>query len=1363
MKRHIISLLITAALLLPSALGYSANDVYFRRINMNDGLSSSQINDIMVDSRGYVWMATQLGINRYDGFRFRVFYKNDLPGSLNSNDVLDIQEDRQGRMIVETAIGYCIYDALTETFSANAQDYLSQYGINAEPHNMYVDNDKNLWVTVSGKGLYRIDGATGHTEFLAYGRQLHRSEITSVRQMGKSIYVNFNDGFICSLNSDTRKVDWQSDFIVKNKELPTNKYTSFLTQDNNLWITSDKQTFICERKTGKWYSSVRQYFSENHYSVPFNDNIFVKGVIDDHVGNLWIATEHLGLLLIEPGSKEVRQFLYDKNNINSIPDNTVQSLYVDKAGALWIGSYKNGVAYCSLTQKKFGFAEIGDICTITQDAAGLLWCGSNDNGIITYDLATHDTRHYGMEETGLGMNTVVSSLTARDGSLWFGTYNGGMAHFEGGQWKVYRADGKSGLLNDNVWALCQLPDGRIAIGTLGSGVQLLDVKSGHYTNYSMANSKLPSDFINSLAVDKNGNLLIAHSEGFSFLNLKSGKIENVKSTKFTSKLFNQIYVDSRGLIWCATASGMNVYDPKTQQVDAIKPHSDVQSYVSCSVTEDYAHNMWIVCGHDVVRVEVQKNSDGTWDYTSTVFDNLDGLQERQFNYRSILTARNGEIIVGGQDGINIIPSQSIKKKQNDAMVLFTGLELFGRPVHVGEEYNKHVILDESIDVSRKLKLNYGENAFTIDLASNQIAIPQKARFIYRLKGFSDKWITTAEGQSSVTFTNLLPGSYTLEAKVLDRDGSVSNKTSELAITIKPPFYMSIWAMLLYIIILVAALWFGRKLMLRRQKEKFRMMQIEREAKRTKELEDIKLTFFTNVSHEFRTPLMLIISPIESLMKKETDKDKHRKLELVYRKAQRLLEMVTQILDFRKVEKNQEKLNLISADIIAYIRNIVNTFQAVGGKSTSLTFTTQVESLNMAFDAGKVRKIVDNLLSNAMKYTGENGKIDVILSLRLKGSDESLKEDMLVIRVADNGIGISDKDKKHIFERFYMVNKVSSPYGGTGVGLNLVHDYALLHGGDVTVEDNTDGGTVFSVLLPIRHDPSLTQLIEESLPQDTDEKEASEKVNDSGSETSTTKEQDDSETIKNKPCLLLVDDSTDFLEFMTEELSSKYYVRTAVNGRKALDSISEHQPDIILSDVMMPVMDGIELCHAVKENKATTHIPFIMLTARLAEEHQIEGMKSGADDYITKPFNMDLLYMRIDNLLKWHHSSDVPDKGKLLKPELKHIEITSRDKVFVDKATQYVDDNLSDSTINVEAMASNLGMSRVQLYKKLVSLTGSTPSEFIRQIRLRRAEQMLRESKMSVSEIAYSVGFNNPRYFSKYFKEMYGVMPSQYKK
>ena len=616
--------------------------------------------------------------------------------------------------------------------------------------------------------------------------------------------------------------------------------------------------------------------------------------------------------------------------------------------------------------------------------------------------------------------------------------------------------------------------------------------------------------------------------------------------------------------------------------------------------------------------------------------------------------------------------------------------------------------------------------------------------MYKLEGFNNDWLTLPLGVHNVTFTNLAPGKYVLRVKAINSDGYVGMKEATLGIVVNPPFWMSWWAYLLYTIGLVVVFFLARYRMLKREREKFHLQQIENEVAKNEEINNMKFRFFTNVSHELRTPLTLIISPLEGMLKETTDELQSTRLQLMYRNAQRLLHLVNQLLDFRKGEMSTHQLSLSEGDIISYVHSVCNSFLLMADKKhIQFSFFSGIDTFSMAFDADKVGKIVMNLLSNAFKFTPEGGRVTVMIE-HVAGTP-----DMLEIKIADTGIGISDVDKEHIFERFYQADhKGVEETTGNGIGLSLVRDFVTLHEGEVKVFDNIGTGSVFVIQFPVKHVETQVQLPPEtgiSIGEEEDKE---------------IKEETREETErKDFPLLLIVDDNEDFRIFMRYSLELRYRVKLAVNGNEAWEMMQEELPDLVISDVMMPQMDGNELCRLIKQDKRTAYIPVILLTARQNTEAKLEGLQTGADDYVTKPFNMTILVLRIRKLIELSRYHRVTQG--MIDPAPSEIVITSLDEKLIEKAIKYVEDNMSRTELSVEELSRELGMSRVHLYKKLLQITGKTPIEFIRVIRLKRAAQLLRESQLHVSEVAFEVGFNNPKYFSRYFKDEFGVLPSVY--
>ena len=1161
----------------------------FRNLTISDGLAGSRVNYITKDPKGFLWFGTDAGLSRFDGFRFRNFYCSTTDNtSLLSNQVTSLLVDVQGLLWVQTSAGYCIYNPQTEKFYREMPEWMKKCGIKKFPDEIYIDSKHNFWMAVKEVGCYYYDTHTKQHFLFKFGKRkgdIPYGEINSFTERGNSLVVSYNNGTLMRLDGGKHQVVWIDRSLSKNST-QFQYYRTFIDRQYNYWVTnSNNRTYIYSSSKHHWYDNTKSFFAEQGFKTPVHD-FLIRDMKEDAGGRLWIATEHDGLYIVNPKTKHLDHILSDSSNPNTIPDNTLESVYIDKNGAIWLGTYKNGAAYYSPTLSQYPTLPFGDICTMAEDGEGNYWLGTNDHGIVCYNPITNNKQVFDRSASHLGSNVIVSSLQSKDGSLWFGSFSGGMTHWKNGTFTAYSTQ-KSGLANNSVWTLAEDKQGRIIIGTLGSGVQVFSPSTQKFTSINSLNSALPSDYIASICLDAKGRFVIGHSQGISFIDPKTLKVTNFTKTHdgetFSSPMITQVLADSRGILWFATMSGIDVYEPSSDKIY----HLYKSPTMACALVEDKNRNVWATLSRSMVRIKVEGES-GQRSFFLTNYDDLDGLQKRNFNFRSIMLDHKGSIVAGGQDGINILPKNKTVKATSHAKAIFSGVVLFDHLLAVGENFHDRVVLNEAINESRLLKLNHSENAFSVLLASNQVEIPAKSKFMYRLLGFNDdEWLMTMESQPSITYTNLNPGKYTLQVRVVNRDGSVSQEISEMEIIVRPPLWLSWWAIMLYLLFIAGLVWLAWYFFFYRKMEQMKVEHQLKEAAHKHELDEAKLSFYADVSHDLRTPLALVLSPVKMMLDKESDPAKASSLELIYRNAKRLLDLVNKTLDLHMIES--------------------------------------------------MKKIVGEEKAETREDTGIEGESKQNLSTLLTQMNNKLRQS----------------------------------------------EYEVL----------------------------------------------------------------------------VVDDSEDFLTFMTEALADTYKVEVARNGKEALRQIAKHKPDIILSDVMMPEMDGNALCRAIRENPKTERIPFVMLTARLSTEAKIEGMTSGADDYITKPFNFDLLNLRIYNLIKWRHATPI---GQKIEPEIKQVEVTSVDEQLVKDATKLVEDQLDNSDLSVEMMSSELGMSRVNLYKRMLSVTGSTPSEFIRSIRLRHAEVLLREGKYNVSEVAYMVGFKNPRYFSRYFAEAYGMYPSQYK-
>ncbi|WP_294591218.1 two-component regulator propeller domain-containing protein [uncultured Bacteroides sp.] len=1328
-------------------LSVTAQKYMFKHLEVKDGLSNNQVNAIYKDSRGFMWFGTASGLNRYDGYEFKVYRnQNNDAKSLPDNYIENIQEDVSGNLWIRTSAGYVFYNSLTDTFDRDVEKWMWNIGISGNPSSIYIDKHKIFWVYVLGKGIYRyVNGEKKAERVNVKAEALLNADIVDMIESNEGILLIYNHGVLVCLDKEKLNVKWTINDISSDIGKETvNDFSLFIDQKEQLWIYGVLGMWIYNLPQKTW--ELRSPKDDSYNSV--------RAVAQDKRGRMWLGKDQDGVELVDVQGNHIH-LINVPNNERTLSNNTITALYEDAAGTMWVGTYKKGISYYNESIFKFGIVDIGDINCVENGRKDVVWLGTSGSGLICWNRSTDERKVFShtSDPHSISSDIIVSLLLDSNDKLWAGTYWGGLNCYDGNRFIHYRAGGENSLASDNVWALVEDADKNIWIGTLGGGLQCLNPATGVFVTYSSNNSNLVSDHVSSLCLGRNNTLIIGTSVGVAIMDLTTRKITNFAGNRsgvrqFTNQTVNQVYEDSRGLIWVGTREGLNVYDPKQDELYEVAVKPNFSEFYILGITEDENKSMWVSAGGELINVTLSvEGKTGKLSFRCHTYDERDGLQSCDFNQRSLKRLHSGEIVVGGLYGLNNFRSDNIKYNRALPKVMFTGFQLFNEEVKVGEEYDGQIILKEALNKTKEVVLGYKQNVFTVLFASDNYVLPEKTRYHYKLDGFNEDWLISMADQHRVTYTNLAPGSYLLKVKATNSDGYAGTEEATLKIVILPPFWMTPWAYACYIFLLIGGLFLAFYAVQRRERNKFKIRQMEQDAQRAEEVNQMKFRFFTNVSHELRTPLTLIISPLEGMIKDTKEAKQLDKLNLMHRNALRLLNLVNQLLDFRKNEMAGLHLSLSEGDIVAYVRNICSSFLILSEKkNVHLTFFTAVESLNMAFDEDKVGKIVMNLLSNAFKFTPDGGRVDVSLEI-LKGSPETLE-----IKVSDTGSGVKDEDKERIFERFYQVEHEgeSNRSTGSGIGLSLVRDFVTLHGGAVRVFDNVGSGSVFVVDIPVKHSVVnvATPLSQEAAEEDA-----------AALDTETIEADEDTQPFeKRKPLVLIVDDNEDFITFMRDSLSLYFSVQSAVNGREAWNIIPELMPDLIVSDLMMPEMDGNELCRNVKADKHTQNIPFVLLTAKQSVENKVEGLTIGADDYVTKPFNMEVLILRMRKLIDLSSRSKSRNR---IDPEPSDIVITSLDEKLIENAIKYVEANISRSDLSVEELSHELGMSRVHLYKKLLQITGKTPIEFIRVIRLKRAAQLLRESQQNVSEIAYQLGFNNPKYFSKYFKDEFGVLPSVY--
>lgn len=851
-KRHYL-LIIAMAVSITVGAGVIP-DLKFKRLDTREGLSNSMVSSIIRDSRGYVWMGTGYGLNRYDGYRVRTFfsYEKDTT-TLRNNRIDEIQEGYGGRLWLKQGMNYSVYDPVTEKVDRTPSRWLNQQGIAGSIESIHLDSGKNYWVKTFDDGFYYFNPVTKNLKHFNFGYGPQEFS----KEFGVSAYAESKEGMILvstygelmCINGEEGKVLWKNDYVKRALDA-YNDYWVSVDREDNIWvITHSTGTYIYLNKEKRWLTSMTEYMLLKGYENP-PENIFVWEICYDSKGFLWVATDHMGVLVLDPQTKEWRQFTNIKGDDTSLPDITCKHLFLDQLGRMWIATYKNGVAMCSEAMSNFVSLNVGDVNTITEDHQGYYWIGRNDGGIVKMDPQTLEpVETFTKQSLGVPSDIIVSSYTARDGSLWFGTYEGGILKYHNGEWKNFRTtDEGSQLVTNNIWGITEDRWGNIWVGVLGGGAVRIDKHTGKQRSFTTDNSVLKTVWTNSISTATNGWIMLGNSEYFALIHPRTFKVINgwVAETKGAKALTvstatSQAVMDSRRLIWLCSPAGVAIFDRKNNQTTLLDMKSGLHGSNAVAVTEDNRHTMWVTTDHGVSNIIPQHQEDSTWTFVVRSYNDRDGLQPGPFNQRAIYCSRDGHLLIGGQEGLDIIATTRLNEGDDKEQPIFSGLVLFDHLVEVGEEINGRIILSENLNQQRSLTLKHGENQFTIQMSSNNGGVSNKTRFVYRLEGFNDMWIKTPIGNADITYMGLSPGNYTFYVRMLRDDGTMGDVESELRITILSPWYRSWWAWTLYILLtaLIVYKWKAIKRLLSRLGKRLKEKQRKEKRKPADEEEVIE--------------------------------------------------------------------------------------------------------------------------------------------------------------------------------------------------------------------------------------------------------------------------------------------------------------------------------------------------------------------------------------------------------------------------------------------------------------------------------------------------------------------------------------------
>lgn len=989
-------------------------DMKFRHLDTRHGLSNSQVNCILQDSRGFIWICTSFGLCRYDGYRFQNYfsYERDTT-TLRSNRMDDIQEAYDGKLWLNHGMSYSLYDPVTEKTDRSPGLWLAKQGVTGGIEKLHIDSQKNFWVKSYEDGFFFYNPKKKLLKKVDFGYTIDKFpkdfSVTSFCETEDGMVMTSNMGELICVDGQRGRVLWRDDTVKK--ALDTyNDYWVYVDKDGLRWvITHSTNTYIYNPAEKRWYTSLTELMKAKGFSnVP--EDVVVWEVRYDSRGLLWVATDHLGVLVLDFQTKEWKQFTYQKGDNTSLPDITAKHLYVDPLGRMWVATYKSGVAMCADAMASFTSLPYGDINAICEDKEGYYWLGLNSGGIRKMDPETLEiVAEYDKQVLGTPNAVIVGAYCAKDGTLWFGTWEGGLIRYRDGQWKTYMVGTPgSGLTTNNVWSITEDLWGNIWVGLLGGGAMRIDAKSGVQRVFNETNSNLKTNWTNSINTASNGWILLGNSEYCSVIHPKTYQIINIpvphdETTYTISSATIQAIWDKRGLVWQAASSGLSIYDRKTGKTRLLDMKSGFFGSNVTSITEDAQQTIWVTTDHGISNVVPQKGEDGEWHFTVRSFNEHDGLQPGPFNQRAICYTSTGMILVGGQDGLDIINTKNLAVGQLNEKPVFSGLQLFDKDVAVGEEVDGRVILKEALNVCREITLNFNDQ-FTIQMGSNAGSIANTKRFVYMLEGFNESWVRTSDLNPNITYNSLRAGDYTLRVRMLNDDGTFGQEEATLEITIRPPLWRTRWMILLYMLIIAGVAFVWRKWFMKRLENRMKVETMRRELEQQQWMNEMRMKMATEQANKQRSD---------------------------------------------GTTKDTVKLNLTTEDLVVFIRAICEHYESpIPDKKVKVSFLSAIDQLTADFDETKLKEILEILFRNSINFTPYDPLISVGVA--------RIQNDMAQIQVADNGIGIKDEYKEHAFDP--MVN-------GEGIGLDRVKSIVDAHKGTIRIEDNPGGGTIFFITLP----------------------------------------------------------------------------------------------------------------------------------------------------------------------------------------------------------------------------------------------------------------------------------------------------------
>ena len=1301
------SLYLVIVLCLAAHLTVNSQSVY-RLVDTAIGLPDDEVKGFFYAPDGRLGIRTFSGISLFDGCAFRVFSPiGAKPYQMNYVATLPrIYVDAEQRVWSKEQGQLLVFDLKREAFEPHVDQVLANWGIHEPIRDFFVDETKEYWaITVTGKLLHQ-------------GRKiaLRTQGLRDICRQGDRVWMVYNDGYLVGVDARTYQVKSTTRLWVK--PVLARDFVRLVQKGQQLWVMWDHGVASYLPKQNRW----QQRYSNDHHT-------FTTLALSPD-GRAFLGVRQLGLVTILPNGKLSLQSSFPIMGGERVADD-IQSIAYDR-GNLLLGFYYKGMALYNANMQGFPFYAFSQFLF---DGLGFYRAACASGGNVSLSFP-HQVLEFNPSQITLhplpGMGAgddFIQSFTDSRGRVWVGTFRKGIylkdgdkvSHFM--QEDVPNKDIDYNIVRDfaedhqhQIWVCYHGGIGRFDEKTK----RIIPLQNKHF---------IGNTNINGIAFDRQHRLWTATNKGLIMDNLLKQKA-----------VCKALAIDKQGCVWVGTLNGVYVFDTHRDKTYRYGKGEGMNNEMIQDLVVDKLGDVWATTANGLCRFHRTRSSEQP--FALTMFDSQNKLGDAKFLPRTAASMADGKLFFGSSTGFYIVDPIQVKDMEYTGHPVFTSLLVNNQEVVAGKEYDGRVILPFALSTTKKIVLEHDENFITVHFSGLNFDMPHHTYYKYRLQGVNDDWIVISpqDGIGRANYTDLSPGTYKLEVYSAGLDKAWSKQSATLEIEVLAPLWATWWAKLLYLLAFIALMIFVVRWKVEQNRKRM-------ENEKYKELEEMKYRFFTNISHEFRTLLTLIITPIGSILKRTADGETRAQLNDVSRNAGDLLQLVNQLLDFRKMEMNGERLNLTSGNLNEFIQYTTMKFMPLAEqKNIRLAFEDKTEGLFMYFDKDKVGKILTNLLSNAFKFTKAGGSVCVSLEKCILDSRRCAH-----IIVEDTGCGIPKEDQAHVFERFYRTEQDSSSQQiGSGIGLNMVYEYIQLHEGKVSLESEEGKGSRFIVDIPadlkreVQQEASEENCIASPVMAD---------MVDGAVGVQTSR--------KIEKSVLVVEDNEDFSHFLSQELGRIYNkVLTAKDGIEGAMMAEAENPDIIVSDVMMPRMNGTDMCRRIKENIETSHIPIILLTAWSTDEGRAAGYKAGADAYIAKPFDMEVLLARISNLLEKQEKRQ-RDFSHSISLDPKTVTDSSPDEDFLKEVIACIEKNIDNSEYTIDSLSTDVVMSRMSLYRKMKSLTGQTPADFIRTVRLKTAAKLLKEEKCTVSEACYRTGFASPQNFAKHFKEMFGVLPSQY--